>query len=87
MTLARRFPTVILEGVPVMDAARRDPARRFVALVDALYEMRTKLITSADADPDRLCADPRVPEFRRAASRLHEMQSRQYLDAPHRERG
>ena len=87
MTLARRFPTVILEGVPVMDAARRDPARRFVALVDALYEMRTKLITSADAEPDRLCVDPRVPEFRRAASRLHEMQSRHYLDAPHRERG
>ncbi|MCI0430741.1 MAG: AFG1 family ATPase [Rhodospirillales bacterium] len=87
IALARRFPTVILEGVPVLDAARRDPARRFVALIDALYEMKTKLVASADADPDRLCTDPKVPEFRRAASRLHEMRSRRYLDTPHRERG
>jgi cell division protein ZapE len=87
IAVSRRFPTVILEGVPVMGPDRRDPARRFVALIDALYEMKTKLIVSADAEPDALCVDPKVPEFRRAASRLHEMQSPEYLNAPHQERG
>ena len=87
IALARRFPTLILEGVPVMDSDRRDPARRFVALIDTLYEMGTKLVASAQAEPDALCTDPTVPEFRRAASRLHEMQSPEYLNAPHLERG
>jgi cell division protein ZapE len=87
LALARRFPTVILEGVPVMGAERRDPARRFVALIDSLYEMKAKLVASAEAEPDGLCVDPKIPEFRRAASRLHEMQSAAYLETPHRERG
>ena len=87
IALSRRFPTVILEAVPVMDRGRRDPARRFVALIDALYEFKTKLVVSADAEPDTLCTDPDLPEFRRAASRLHEMQSPDYLKTPHRERG
>ncbi len=87
IALSRRFPTVILEAVPVMDSGRRDPARRFVALIDALYEFKTKLVVSADAEPDTLCTDPDLPEFRRAASRLHEMQSPDYLKTPHRERG
>jgi cell division protein ZapE len=87
LALARRFPTVILEGVPVMGPERRDPARRFVALIDSLYEMRTKLVASAEREPDMLCTDPTIPEFRRAASRLHEMQSTAYLETPHRERG
>jgi len=87
IALSRRFPTVILEAVPVMDRGRRDPARRFVALIDALYEFKTKLVVSADAEPDALCTDPDLPEFRRAASRLHEMQSPDYLKTPHRERG
>ena len=39
------------------------------------------------APPDALCNDPKIPEFRRAASRLHEMQSPDYLNAPHAERG
>jgi cell division protein ZapE len=88
LALARRFPTVILEGVKVMQGPEgRDPARRFVALIDQLYEMKTKLVASAEAPPDALCTDPKVPEFRRAASRLHEMQSPDYLDIPHQERG
>ena len=65
----------------------RDPARRFVALIDSLYEMRTKLVASAETEPDMLCTDPKIPEFKRAASRLHEMQSPAYLETPHRERG
>jgi predicted ATPase len=44
-------------------------------------------VASAEAPPDALCTDPKVPEFRRAASRLHEMQSPDYLDIPHQERG
>ena len=87
LALARRFPTVILEGIPVMGPEARDPARRFVALIDSLYEMKAKLVASAETEPDALCVDPKVPEFRRAASRLHEMQSPAYLETPHRERG
>jgi cell division protein ZapE len=88
LALARRFPTVILEGVKAMSGAEgRDPARRFVALIDQLYEMKTKLVASAEAPPDALCTDPKIPEFRRAVSRLHEMQSPDYLNAPHAERG
>src|SRR4029078_11621534 len=67
IALSRRFPTVILAAVPGVDSGRRDPARRFVALIDALYEFKTKLVVSADAEPDALCTDPDLPEFRRAA--------------------
>ena len=65
----------------------RQMARRFVALIDSLYEMKAKLVASAATEPDGLCVDPKIPEFRRAASRLHEMQSAAYLETPHRERG
>jgi cell division protein ZapE len=74
----------VLDGVPALSAERRNEVRRFVTLVDALYEHRAKLICSAASPPDTLhLAGDHAEEFRRTASRLHEMQSAAYLAAPH----
>ncbi len=83
--LARLFHTVLLSDVPRFDASREDEARRWIALVDELYERRVNLICSAAAAPEALYAGRRLGfEFQRTASRLHEMQSHDYLAEPHR---
>jgi cell division protein ZapE len=84
--IARCYHTVFLSGVPVMGRADDDAARRFVILVDELYDRGVKLLVSAAADePANLYRGERLAfEFRRAASRLHEMQGRKYLARPHR---
>lgn len=84
--IARCYHTVLLGGVPVMDAKADDAARRFVTLVDEFYDRGVKLFVAAAADqPERLYVGERLAfEFRRAASRLHEMQGRAYLARPHR---
>ncbi|MFN0044413.1 MAG: cell division protein ZapE [Alphaproteobacteria bacterium] len=82
LAVARRFHTVIVDGVPVMSADRRDRALRFVALVDTLYDARVKLILSADAEPHLLCRDADLAAFARTASRLVEMRSEAYLSLP-----
>ena len=80
LALARRFDTVLLEGIPKLSPALRDQAARFRNLIDALYETRTKLIASAEAEPDRLYTDgTQAFEFERTASRLYEMRSHAYL--------
>jgi cell division protein ZapE len=89
LDLAKRFHTVIVSNVPQMGLAAAEAARRFTLLVDVFYDNRVKLIVSAEVPPERLLrieedpADPRlralVFEFQRTASRLHEMQSREYL--------
>lgn len=84
LALASRFHTLLLDDVPVLTAENRNEAKRFITLIDALYEHRTKLVCSAAAGPDALLtAGDHAAEFRRAASRLHEMQSADYLAAPH----
>ena len=82
LAIARRFHTVIVDGVPVMAEDRRDRALRFVALVDTLYDARVKLILSADAEPHLLCRDAALTAFARTASRLVEMRSEAYLSLP-----
>ena len=82
LAVARRFHTVIVDGVPVMAQDRRDRALRFVALVDTLYDARVKLILSADAEPHLLCRDAALTAFARTASRLVEMRSEAYLSLP-----
>jgi cell division protein ZapE len=78
--LARRFHTVIISGVPCMTAANADVARRFTWLVDVFYDDRVKLVVSAEAQPDELfTTGVHAAEFSRAASRLNEMQSSEYL--------
>jgi cell division protein ZapE len=85
LALAARFHTLLLENVPVMGDDDIDEALRFMALIDALYERKTLLIVSADAEPDALCRVRDVaPVFRRTASRLIEMRSSDYLARLHR---
>jgi cell division protein ZapE len=82
--MARWYPTVILSGVPVLDVERENAARRFIALVDEFYDRRVKLIVSAEAAPASLYAGTRLRfEFERTASRLSEMQTREYLHSAH----
>lgn len=84
--IARCYHTVFLGGVPVMERTADDAARRFITLVDEFYDRGVKLFVSAAADtPEGLYTGERLAfEFRRAVSRLHEMQGRGYLAKPHR---
>lgn len=83
--LAREFATVLLGGVPVLDATRDDAARRLVNLVDEFYDRSVKLVVSAAAPPAGLYTGSRLGfEFQRTASRLIEMQSHEYLVRAHR---
>ena len=78
--LATTFHTVLLSDVPVLDENRNDAARRLVNLVDEFYDRHVKLIISAEAMPDELYTGKRLEfEFVRAASRLMEMQTTEYL--------
>ncbi len=78
--IAETFHTLMLENVPIMGPDMRNQAKRFVALIDALYETKTKLIVSAAAEPADLYASGDGSfEFERTASRLIEMRSQTYL--------
>ena len=85
--LAKRFHTLILSGVPRMSPRHADAARRFTWLVDVFYDDRVKLVVGAEAQPDKLfTAGEHSAEFQRTVSRLHEMQSAQYLQTERRRR-
>jgi cell division protein ZapE len=84
LALAEHFHTLILDGVPRLSPANYDKARRFITLIDTLYDHRVKLLASADAMPDRLYQQgENARMFERTASRLDEMQSQDWLDLPH----
>ena len=90
--LAKRFHAIMVSGVPRMGLDRADEARRFTLLVDVLYDQRVKLIVSAEAPADALLLRGDSPgdaqlkammfQFDRTASRLSEMQTREYLSQP-----
>jgi cell division protein ZapE len=83
--IARSYCTVVLSGVPQLDAPHDDETRRFIALVDELYDRRVKLVIAAASPPQQLYRGERLrAEFERAASRLIEMQSCAYLAGEHR---
>lgn len=83
--LARGCHTVLISGVPIFAGGNDDAARRFVQLVDEFYDRNVNLIVSAADLPERLYRGYLLRlEFERAASRLQEMQSRDYLAQPHR---
>jgi cell division protein ZapE len=89
LTLARTFHTLVLDCIPVMDYDARNAAKRFIILIDALYDNAVKLIASAAAEPDALYRATdgfEAQEFKRTASRLIEMRSRAYLALPHGQR-
>lgn len=83
--LAQEFHTLFLTHIPILTPDHRNEARRFVHLVDALYEHRTRLICSADASPQEIYQSGDGSfEFQRTISRLIEMQSTAYLGATHK---
>jgi cell division protein ZapE len=75
----------VLSNIPQMSAGQASEARRFTWLVDVLYDHRVKLLASAEVAPERLYTSGALAgEFARTASRLLEMQSREYLESPRR---
>ncbi len=85
LEIANTFHTVILSGVPYMPPRLTNEARRFIWLIDVLYDHRVKLILSAELPPDQLYTEGQVAgEFARTVSRLIEMQSREYIESPRR---
>lgn len=83
--IAREFHTLLLEDIPVFDEEMDEAARRFMHLIDALYDRSVKLVASAAALPGALYQAQRLEHpFRRTSSRLQEMSSSAYLARPHR---
>ncbi len=84
LAIATHYPALVLDGIPRLGPENYDQARRFITLVDALYEHRVKLVASADALPDQLYErGDGAKAFERTASRLEEMQSEEWLARPH----
>ena len=82
--IARWYPAIIVSGVPELDSELENQARRFIALIDEFYDRRVKLVLSAASAVDTLYSGDRLSfEFDRTVSRLLEMQSTDYLAAPH----
>lgn len=83
--LAQRYNTIIVSNIPVLDENSDDQARRFIYLIDELYDRNVKLIASAHAAPDNLYRGNMLEfAFRRTSSRLIEMRSHQYLSQSHK---
>ncbi len=83
--LAQRFNTIIVSNIPVMDEYSDDRARRFIYLIDELYDRNVILIASACAEPEKLYLGNMLEfAFHRTSSRLIEMRSHQYLSQSHR---
>jgi cell division protein ZapE len=86
LTIAQAFHTLVLDCIPMMDYDARNAAKRFIILIDTLYDNGVKLIASAAAEPDALyhaTEGYEAQEFKRTASRLIEMRSEAYLALPH----
>lgn len=86
LRLAHDYHTLIIDRIPAMDQADRNAAKRFITLIDTLYDNAVKLVASAEADPlslYRATEGVEAMEFQRTASRLIEMGSESYLGLPH----
>ena len=85
LAIADRYHALVVSGIPQMKPEHRNEARRFVTLVDALYDRSVKLLATAEAPPAELYPEgDGAFEFERTASRLIEMQSADYLSRTHR---
>ncbi|HLT79111.1 MAG TPA: cell division protein ZapE [Ferrovibrio sp.] len=84
LAIAGRFHTVMIDGIPLLSPAKRNEAKRFVTLIDALYEAKAKLVATAEAMPEQIYPEgDGAFEFQRCVSRLMEMQSEDYRSLPH----
>jgi cell division protein ZapE len=84
LAIAQNFHTVLIDHIPELAPSQRNEARRFILLIDTLYDMGVKLICSAAVAPERIYPEGDGSEvFRRTASRLVEMQSEDYLARGH----
>jgi cell division protein ZapE len=84
LALATHFHTLILDAIPRLSPDNYDVARRFIVLIDTLYDHRVKLLASAAAPPDQLYQrGENAKMFERTASRLEEMQSQDWLELAH----
>ena len=73
---------MFIDNVPMLDLSRRNEAKRFIPLVDVLYDHHTRVFITAEAQPEKLYvakSGTEAFEFDRTASRLFEMQSAEYL--------
>jgi cell division protein ZapE len=86
LRLAHDYHTILVDHIPVMDLAQRNAAKRFITLIDTLYDNAVKLMASAEANPVSLYLahdGNEANEFKRTSSRLIEMSSKSYLALPH----
>jgi cell division protein ZapE len=84
LAIATNFHALVLDGIPRLSPDNYDVARRFINLIDTLYDQRVKLVASADAPPDQLYRrGENAKMFERTASRLDEMQSEEWLAQEH----
>jgi cell division protein ZapE len=86
LRLAHDYHTILIDHIPVMDHGERNAAKRFITLIDTLYDNAVKLMASASADPMSLYVateGQEANEFKRTSSRLIEMSSESYLALPH----
>jgi len=86
LRLAHDYHTLMIDRIPVMDYAQRNAAKRFITLIDTLYDNGVKLMATAEADPLSLYVASEgneANEFKRTSSRLIEMSSESYLALPH----
>ena len=86
LRLAHDYHTILIDRIPVMDYGERNAAKRFISLIDTLYDNAVKLMASAAADPVSLylaAEGNEANEFKRTSSRLIEMSSESYLALPH----
>ncbi|MDD1536631.1 MULTISPECIES: cell division protein ZapE [unclassified Bradyrhizobium] len=86
LRLAHDYHTILVDHIPVMDFSQRNAAKRFITLIDTLYDNAVKLMASADANPISLYLaheGTEAMEFKRTASRLIEMSSESYLALAH----
>jgi cell division protein ZapE len=84
LAIARTFHTLIIDAIPRLSPDNYDSARRFIVLIDTLYDQRVKLVASAEATPDKLYQrGENAKMFERTASRLDEMQSEDWLNLDH----
>lgn len=83
LAIAKRYHTVFLENIPKLGYDRRNEAKRFMTLVDVLYDTHRNLVITADASPESLYSgQDHAFEFERTISRLQEMQTQAYLTHP-----